>query len=407
MLDIPSNSLSNNNGHIENFSNTVFLNLLRNTYSSNIEKYKKLSRSIFIHGLARYPNWTPTTDIFRFIRPQYFKRLCGGKAFFIFDYSTEGFSPVKEFPFFDMLYFNCKKYNVSPSKIIYVSANHRDNDNLAQYCKENSVDPINVFTFPAFESVVTNDDARGKVNAEKEFFKVKSDCTEHHTTKMASSLSRLWRPHRALASFMLWHSEIKDRMLISQNIVPAENPAKWRENFGLTDYTDKQVMDWREKLPLVVDRTDFNNNWATSEFPYSHIHAQTIFQIVNETQADDRDKTSMFYSEKTFRPIGYFQPFVIFGQPGCNHYLKELGYKLYDEWFDLSFDFEEDTTMRYRKLLKEVIRVTNELSAMSKSERIDWRFKNKELLIHNFNVMTASALSKNSLYNFLLTLQQK
>jgi hypothetical protein len=172
------------------------------------------------------------------------------------------------------------------------------------------------------------------------------------------------------------------------------------ENYKLQDYTDKQIKRWMKRLPLIIDKSNFRNNWALAD-DYYVIHRQTLFQIVNETIVDNYENTSLFYSEKTFRPIVCFQPFVIYGQKGCNQYLKKIGYKTYVEWFYLSFDTEEDNILRYKKLLSSIKETCKYLDNLSREHQIEWRFKNKKLLQHNFEVMTKSEWSMNKLIKFL------
>jgi hypothetical protein len=99
-----------------------------------------------------------------------------------------------------------------------------------------------------------------------------------------------------------------------------------------------------------------------------------------------------------------FQPFVIYGQKGCNKHLKEIGYKTYEEWFDLSFDDEEDNILRYKKLLKSIKNTCEYLDSLSLTQQIDWRFKNKEILNHNYKIMCSSEYSKQKIISFLKNL---
>ena len=47
-------------------------------------------------------------------------------------------------------------------------------------------------------------------------------------------------------------------------------------------------------------------------------------------------------------------PFVIAGAPNCLKYLKELGFKTFDRWWDESYDQEEDHEKRLLKILEVV-----------------------------------------------------
>ena len=95
------------------------------------------------------------------------------------------------------------------------------------------------------------------------------------------------------------------------------------------------------------------------------------------------------------------QPFIIYGQPGCNRYLKELGYITYDDYFNLSFDDEPNDTVRYKLILEIVSKLCSQLETMSRQEQIKWRFKREDILMHNFKVMRETAITKNKIIKFL------
>ena len=391
------------NPYIQNCKDTVFTAMLREAFAVRKSKdYLRIKNKCYIHGLLKYPQWTKDSDIFQFIKPKLLKRFIKQKWFFVFDASTEGFSPIYEFPFFDILYYNCKKYGVDPSQIIYVSANMQDEKNIIEYAKNKNLKSIHVFSFLSFERVLTIDDKRKRNpdTIDDEYNKTIFNCQNNFEGKIFSSLSRVNRPYRSVGTFLLCQNNIAKDALISHDTMKIENFQLWKSKYKLNDFTDKQLQDWVDSLPLVVDREDFNVNWAI-DTPYDHIHNQTLFQIVNETLVLDRKKTTLFYSEKTFRPVAYFQPFVIYGQPGCNKFLKNLGYHTYDDWFDLSFDDIDDPVERYKGLLQSLNLAINKIKKMSKEEQINWRFKNKDVLIHNFKTMINSDFSRKKLKLFL------
>ena len=403
---IPNSLLPNN--YLQAHQNTIFTVLLHNTLSTNAKKFSKIKNYTFVHGLLKYPQWMPDSDIFQFIDPQSLQLMQSKKSFFVFDASTEGFSPIHDFPFFSMLYFNCKKYNIDPKMIIYVSANLKDEENIKKYSKENNVEPMHVFSFLSFEQVLAIDDKKRNTEIQKQFQEAKLNCEDKFVDKFFSSLSRVNRKYRTFGTFMLCQSEIESRGLISHDKIkiPRDNIPLWMTYQEIDNYTEKQVMRWLKSLPRVIDQTDFKNNWAINT-QYSHIHDSTLFQIVNETLVIDHQQTSLFYSEKTFRPVAHFQPFVIYGQQGCNHALKDLGYQLYNEWFDLSFDLEPDPIIRYKKMLAMLVDTCKMLESLSREDQINWRFKNQEILLHNFNTMIQSQYSKDKLVNFLETLSNE
>lgn len=380
------------NEFLSNCNDTVFTMLVRESISKN-DELKPLNNFTMAHGLLSYPQWNSNSDIFQYLSKEVISNLQQKKCFFVFDASTEGFSPINDFPFFDVLYFNCEKYDIDPSMIIYVSSNLKDENNILEYSKNKNKKPINVFSFISFEKVVRDP----SLNLEEE----KKQCVSQFEDKYFSSLSRVIRYYRSIATFLLCHSDIRDRALISHSSIEAHiDPEHWRQRHQLTDFSFKQVKRWFKSLPLTIDKTNFDHNWAL-DIDYYNIHRKTLFQVVNETLVDNYNNTSLFYSEKTFRPIACFQPLVIYGQKGCNKSLANIGYKTYDKWFDLSFDDESDNILRYKKLLSSITDTCRYLDSLSKEKQIEWRFQHEDILQHNFNTMCTSSYSMNKLKDFL------
>ena len=391
------NSLSKN-PFLNNCPSTVFTVLLDEEVSQN-PQFSKLKTIQYTHGLLKYPRkWENDDDLFCYLSLESIKLLQDKKIFFVFDASTEGFSTIHDFPFFDVLYYNCTKYNVDPDQIIYVSSNLKDEENIKIYCTDKNLKPINVCCFVSFEEA-----SRKLLSIENEI----KECHAQFQGKYFSSLSRINRIYRSMATFILCQDEISSKALISHDCVLKKiDNEHWRNRHFLQEYSIKCIKRWRKSLPLIVDKEDFNDNWALT-YDYYNIHRQTLFQIVNETLVDNYNNTSLFYSEKTFRPIICYQPFVIYGQKDCNKHLKNIGYQLYDEWFDLSFDSEEDNVLRYKKLLLSVKETCRYLDSLKKEAQIEWRFKNQELLKNNFLTMTASKYSREKIKELLNNLANK
>lgn len=364
----------------------------------------------YIYTLLDYGPWSDGPDLFEFVRKKCLKRMQKKQCFFIFDASNEGFSPFDYFSIFDYLLHSCKKHNVDPGMIIYLTSNFEDEKNIRNFAERNNCTPFHVVSFPAFEIPISEspealDPITKNFRDPNDLYNVaKRNCQELFNGKLFSSLSRVNRIHRTIATFLLCQRKISKQALISHGHLNSDELSNLKNWARMSGYSDFAVTSWTGNLPLVVDYSDFETNWAV-EVEWGHINDSTIFQIVNETLVEDFNNTSLFYSEKTFKPILRCQPFLIYGQRGCNHRLKELGYKLYDDWFDLSFDWEEDDILRYQKLLASVEKACNHLNSLSREEQIEWRFKHKEVLIHNARVLKNSAYSKNKLYQFFKNLK--
>lgn len=70
----------------------------------------------------------------------------------------------------------------------------------------------------------------------------------------------------------------------------------------------------------------FNPNW----------YDDTWYSIVAETLVDNN--LPLFITEKTFKPIAFYHPFIIVGQPKLLSRLRELGFTTFDNLFDESYD---------------------------------------------------------------------
>lgn len=324
-----------------------------------------------------YPNWNQfdiDIDLFQYLDPEFLDKLRQTKTLLLVDYTFEGFSPV-ECPIICVLEENCKKYDINPKKIFYFSGNLKDKSNII------NVIPIYLLDYSGNFDMVR-----------KNFVEAKNKCLATFQDKIFLSLSRRNRPHRVLAHAMLVNSSLKEYAIISQDeLKDITVNDHTLEKIG---YTRKQWRRFSKTLPLIADSNQFHINDPFNIL--SELHCQTAFSVVNETLVHDYNSTSLFYSEKILKPIINFQPMVIYGQPGINHALKELGFQLYDDYFDLSFDFEPDHILRYKKLLHSLEPLVAKLSTLTMQERVQWRFSRQDVLNHNFDNFLSQTHSKNA-----------
>ena len=64
-------------------------------------------------------------------------------------------------------------------------------------------------------------------------------------------------------------------------------------------------------------------------------------------------------TEKSLKPIYFRQMFLISGIAGANNLMRDLGFKLFDNFIDYSFDNEPDPLLRLKKLYVEIKRLTD------------------------------------------------
>ena len=365
-----------NNPYISHCDSSTFSVLFNNfAHEKNIR---------FILSIIKYPNWQEKIDLLKFVEDLDILRN-NPRTYFVFDASTEGFSPYKTF-FFDNLYYSCKVNSINPQKIIFVSANMSDRQNIEQYNKKKRItNSIKVFTFLNFKKMIADlvEDYFGfYFNSDSALDYFQKQTVSKFVDKHGLSLSRVNRDHRILANYLLYQSNASSKFHISQNSVSGKESELILKKYQLNPDSFNK---WRASLPLTIDTKDFETNHALSL--NSHLHTSTLFQIVNETHVNDWNGTSLFYSEKTFRSMAHMQPFLIFGQPNCNSRLEDFGFKLYHNMFDYSFDSIKDTKKRYQAILDTIKHAINRLDKMSRKQQIEWKFSQESVLKHNFECL--------------------
>mgnify|MGYP006087346941 CR=1 FL=1 len=122
------------------------------------------------------------------------------------------------------------------------------------------------------------------------------------------------------------------------------------------DYKSHHINNVKPKIPFVYDdgiNPEITNpNWdpQVEKFHNSYLH------IVTETNSGNEQ---LFFSEKAFKPIVHWQPFVILGNPGSIALLNEWGYNTFDGYIDQSYDKEQNTEIRVRKIHRAVSEFIN------------------------------------------------
>lgn len=94
--------------------------------------------------------------------------------------------------------------------------------------------------------------------------------------------------------------------------------------------TNKDSPDWQRY---------FNASWYNDT--YCSIVAETCIHQIWPT-------------EKSFKPIGFYHPFMMFSAPGHLDKIKSLGFETFDNIFDESYDREIDTDQRCQMIVDNI-----------------------------------------------------
>ncbi len=122
---------------------------------------------------------------------------------------------------------------------------------------------------------------------------------------------------------------------------------------GLAEYYDEfdkigfNVLDW--DYPNHKNDVFSNLKYTTK----SH-YADTYFNIITETSFENN---SLNLTEKSFKAFANCHPFLIIGDMDTHKYLQSLGFELYDELIDYSFDSLPDNQKRLNDALGQIRKV--------------------------------------------------
>lgn len=371
-------------------------------FNKYIEEFDKNLKINIVNGLIDYGHWwghfEKPIDIFQYIDNITLDSMRKDvNTYFLLDSSLEGYSQINSHPYAQVLYYNCDKYNIPYHKIIFVTGNLRDAEYIQKYNQENNIkNSIKVLEILAFKrSMHDNFKHHRDPYSRKPIValrKLKNLSYEKYEDRIFLSLSRINRDHRILANFLLYSYNLKQYGLCSQDTISPNHTIS-----HLYPIHDVKYQQFLTTLPYIVDTTDFETNHGSNM--NTELYSKTLFEIANETMSDNYNGTSLFYSEKTFKPIANFQPFIIFGQQYCNQKLQDHGFKLYHDYFDYDFDNEPNTYKRYIKIIKQLQNLTIKLNQMSRDEKLAWKYQSEDILLHNFKELKKNRLEKESFFN--------
>ena len=116
----------------------------------------------------------------------------------------------------------------------------------------------------------------------------------------------------------------------------------------------------------------YSKNYLPNMNSYFEICFESIFY---------EDRGVLTLTEKVFKPIVNFQPFLLIAPKGTLNLLKNLGFKTFEPFIDESYDNEENNNKRLLMIYDEI----KKLCTLTKEEIHDWYWKMEDTLVHNHN----------------------
>jgi hypothetical protein len=170
----------------------------------------------------------------------------------------------------------------------------------------------------------------------------------------------------------------------SWNWVKDGNAIKYKNIFDLADETiyvdlpceynmSNDVFDMTKRITFQTPFTDgFEDD--TDAF-YDFLPVQEWLESEIDLVCETQQVKQWHFSEKTCKPLGHCKPFLVIGCVGWYKIFEELGFKLYDELFDYSFDEIESFKDRHQAIMAQIKDILNMDRDVLKKKLLDIRDK--------------------------------
>jgi len=286
-----------------------------------------------------------------------------GNCVVLFEYLFEGFRTIQGIHVKTIIKNFIDKFNFPANKIYYIDSNNLNN-NIDIPCTCLSFR----FLFEHYESGLSD-------NEIKEIYD-KYNKYEKREYKF-SCLNRIHKPFRFYLLYLLKDICKNNDVIYSyqaldynNNIVKIDelyqNELKWY----IGDINSSEFIKLNNSMPWNID-----NYISCVETKYE-FYTNSYFHVVVETLIGN---DSIFFSEKTFKPIKMMQPFILVSCPHSLNVLKEEGYETFPELFNEEYDLIEDNKERIEFISNEIKRVYH----MSHDELTKKLYLIKDKLVHN------------------------
>ena len=368
----------------------------------------KDSNYIIPIAVAYHPNdWTDTPNgvfnpqqpsVFEYLNPKFITDLQNKKAMLLLDQSVEGYHATW---LWDWFHAKCKKYNIDPAAMIYLTGDQACGDSYNEWCELNKPESrLNVAPSTSLGIYIHKHYCRHHLAIDFDEFATHKR-TNKDTVYLYDCINKRPRPQRVLNFLHLTNAGLADSGNIS---MPAQ--AEWDRwvNLSSSDYLTKYKLpaDILSKLTAEsTPRTAVYKNSADTTHYYGFVerilddmYKNSWMSVVVESSYFDYEHAT-FISEKTFKPLASLQPFVIVGTKGTLKYLRKLGYKTFAPFIDESYDDLEDGD-RFIAIMNTI----KQIQAIE--DKPAWYESMRDILEHNHKLFLSIPTRKSQEYEAVI-----
>lgn len=200
--------------------------------------------------------------------------------------------------------------------------------------------------------------------------------------KMFYCTNGVFKGHRTLLYSLLKENNILDSTYYSYQAY-SNLDDDYETHFKNIDIknpiTEKYFESLKKELPVVLDYEWHGKvDQASITLPYT---TNSYISLVCCTFYDETKE--IYTSEKVFKPFFSFHIPIFFGARGLYRVPKKLGFYLFDDLIDLSFDNIQDNGERFYMAFDQIYHIKR----MGKKELHNYYSRKHNELLHNFNLL--------------------
>jgi hypothetical protein len=214
--------------------------------------------------------------------------------------------------------------------------------------------------------------------------------------------NRRWgsQAHRVLILAYLYKNNLLEHFNISFSKLEIDNGGTYtnhaRQFFNRLStrniISDEDLAGIEAQLPLILDTPDHKLNLMFDEFDSTRqLYENSFVNIIAETNFFTN---IVHLTEKSYKPIAYKQPFIMFATSGSLKAMREQGFVTFNSIWDESYDLETDDTQRFFKVLE----LIKEIASWSDEKKLEASIKIKTIVDFNFRVLQTAKVQ--SVINF-------
>jgi len=264
----------------------------------------------------------------------------------------------------------------------YLCSAQNANDTYRVYCSENNIRkllkmlPVSVFEYTTknylqnFYRTTNHPVIEYKQGIKTKLFCCFNKTLRDHRTRIFYNIMKHGLLKRTYSSFQ-YGKEVLARL----------------HHMGRLDDMFKEFKRHSSIFPLTLNMTDERQNPVDVREGDLEYHADSYFSLVTETlffKDEINSGSSIFLTEKTFRPVIHKQPFVLVSTAHSLTHLKKLGYRTFSPYINEQYDTIENDEDRFNAVWTEVER----LCAFTDTEWLEWQKGIVDIVNYNYNVLT-------------------